>query len=242
MMDEQGHTKRPDPLASAEARNERLHTFAHDLKNRMGGLWEALRLVRELPEGPERTEVLAFAERNFFNGLAEVERLMEDFQVPRDPARVQREPIDLRALLAKAVDALSFRFGKKQQTVTIEGPDTLMVSGDPHLLEQLFDALLSNAGKFSPRAAHIHVVLATEKGQAKVEVRDPGVGLSDVDLGRVFVRYALLSSRSTDGEMQARGTLARARRWAAVHEGSLEATSPGQGQGTTFTVRLPLPA
>ncbi|MBS1582887.1 MAG: HAMP domain-containing histidine kinase [Bacteroidetes bacterium] len=241
-MDEPGRTRRPDPLSSDEARNERLHTFAHDLKNRMGALWEALRLVRELPDGPEREEVLAFAERNFFNGQAEVERLMDDFRVPRDPAQVQQAPVELRALIAKAVQGLAFRFDKKQQTVEVEGPEALTVQGDAHLLEQLFDALLSNASKFSPRGACVRVTLRTYKGHAVAAVQDPGVGLTDVDLGRVFVRYALLSSRSTDGEMQARGTLARARRWAQGHRGTLDATSPGPGQGATFTVRLPLPA
>lgn len=237
-MAEPAGTDAPGPLASPEARNERLHTFAHDIKNRMGGLWEALRLLQELPEGPERAEVLAFAERNFFNGLAEVERLMDDFAVPRDPSRLERVPVQLRPLLEKAVEGLAFRFTKKGQTVAIEGADTT-VQGDVHLLEQLFDALLSNAAKFSPRGAHIQVRIRQEAGRAVVQVQDPGVGMSDVDLGRVFVRYALLGSRSTDGEMQARGTLARARRWAQAHQGSLEATSPGPGQGATFTVVLP---
>lgn len=234
------HARTTPPHGDTE-RHERLHAFSHDLKNRLGALWEAFLMARDLPAGPERDEVMAMAERSFFGGLRQVELLMDDMGVPRAPTRVQHAPVDLAALVRRSVDHLAFLLKKKDQQVQVTAPEHLSIEGDVALLEQLFDALLSNASKFSPRGATLHVRIEADAAHALVHVSDPGVGLSAADLARVFERYVLLGSRSTAGERQARGTLARARLWAAAHNGALTATSEGPDKGCTFTVRLPLP-
>ncbi|MFT3885621.1 MAG: HAMP domain-containing sensor histidine kinase [Flavobacteriales bacterium] len=226
----------------ASGRHERLHAFSHDLKNRLGGLWEAFLMARDMPPGPERDEVMGMAERSFFGGLRQVEVLMDDMGVPRTPARIEHKPLDLSALVQRCATHIAFLLDKKQQRLELTTAGPLMVSGDAHLLEQLLDALLSNAVKFSPRGSVLRVDVAQADGLAVLRVSDPGAGLSAQDLDRVFERYLILGSRTTDGERQARGTLARARGWAAMHGGSLEAASPGPGKGCTFTVRLPLSA
>lgn len=234
----------PDPgthfnPADRLQRNERLHHFSHALKNRMGSLWQAAAMLHDLPEGPERGQLLEMAEKNFFNGAAELERLMDDFDVPRGVTAIQRAPVDLAGLLRESIENIGFRIQRKGQHVTFSDGGAAQVIGDRPVLLQLFEALLSNASKFSPHGSSITVEAAAEGGLAQVIVRDQGVGLSGQDLEQVFVRYALLASRSTDGESQARSTLARAKQWAELHGGSLQADSDGPGKGAKFTVRLP---
>jgi signal transduction histidine kinase len=224
---------------SSEELHARLHRFSHDLKNKMGGLWQALKLLQDLPEGPERDELLVFAERSYFSGAQAVEKLMDDLAVPRGNEKLRKEDVDLTALMGQCIEGTAFRTQKKEQQVVLKAVP-VHLQGDRELLRNIFEALLSNASKFSPPGSPVQVHLTVAGNLVRIEVEDHGVGLTEDDLGEVFTRYALLSSRSTAGESQARGTLARVRQWVKAHDGEIAAQSAGPGKGTRFTVRLPL--
>lgn len=229
-----------NPLDEA-SRNERLHAFSHALKNRLGSIWQAAAMLAGLPEGPEREQLLAMAEKNYFAGARELEDLMEDFTVPRGIGTLRPEPFEPVALLERCIRNVDFRTVKKGQEIRFT-PNELpaSITGDKQVLEQLIEALLSNASKFSPKGAPIELNAWSDAGNWIVEVIDHGVGLSATDLDKVFTRYAMLSSRSTDGESQARSTLARAKQWAEAHGGKLTASSPGPGAGASFRMVVPL--
>jgi signal transduction histidine kinase len=234
-MSSNGHTP-IDPASDAQA--ERLHQFAHDLKNRIGGLWEAMRLLGCGDEA-QREEIRAFAERSFFGAQREVEVLLDEFAVDRTPRLQPVQEADLREIALKALAANSFRLQRKEQPCEVEGP-SLTVRCDAQMITELLQAVLSNASKFSAKGSPIRVVISSTGDQAHVDVIDQGVGLTEDDMRSLFQRYAILSSRSTDGEAQLRGTLSRARQWAAIHGGSLTAASEGSGEGTCFRLRLPI--
>ena len=143
-------------------------------------------------------------------------------------------------MVRRCIADLEHRFQRKEQHVAVTLVEGLAVMMDPQHAEQVFTALLSNASKFAPRGTTIHVQLGTADGQAVLQVRDEGVGLSKADLEQLFVRYAWLESRPTDGEAQGRGTLARVRETVRGHAGELTAHSAGVGLGATFTLALPL--
>ena len=220
-------------------REDRLHHFSHALKNRLGSLWQAATMLHDLPEGPERTQLLALAEKSYFNGARELERLMDDFSVPRGITRLERVRFDVRPLLEQCITNIAFRTERKEQPVRSQVEEGLELNGDQRLLGQLFEALLSNASKFSPKGSLIEVNAWKEDGEILVNIRDHGAGLGQEDLEQVFSRYAILSSRSTDGESQARSTLARAKKWTQAHGGDLSVSSEGPEKGTRFLVRLP---
>lgn len=225
-------------LAANAAQAERLHRFAHDLKNRLTGLHQALGFALDGSNGQE--ELRTFGERQFFDALRNVEDLLDDLAVARGPGQLQLVRTDLAEVVRTAVKDQSYRFEAKHQRLEQELPEHIMVNGDAHLLRDLAGALLSNASKFTPKGGAVRLSLKTVEGRAVLQVTDQGVGLNEADLGNVFRRYAMLSSRSTAGEAQGRGTLARARQWAHAHGGELEAASPGEGAGCTFTLSLPL--
>ncbi|MEO8590434.1 MAG: HAMP domain-containing sensor histidine kinase [Flavobacteriales bacterium] len=219
---------------------ERLHRFAHDIRNRLTGLREVLRHLAEPTPGIDAAELATFAEQQYFKALGEVESLLDDMHVERGIGTLTIMPLDPAALVSRALTDMRHRFVKKEQQVLTDLAPGLSVQGDDHCLTELIAALLSNASKFSPRGSTIQVTLAHEGASAMLRVSDTGAGLSATDLDRIFVRYAWLSSHSTEGEAQGRGTLARAARWATAHRGSLLAVSPGSGHGSTFVLELPL--
>jgi signal transduction histidine kinase len=221
------------------AQADRLHRFAHDLKNRLNGLGTSLRMLDELPAGAERDEVRDYAERTYFKALHDLENVLDDLGVERGPTAARREPVDLAALARSVAEELAFRITRKQQQVVFELPEALPVEGDPELLKQVVNTLLSNASKFSATGTTITVRAAERDGHAGLVVSDAGVGLAPEDLPQVFKAYAWLSSRSTAGEEQGRGSLARAFRAMRAHGGSLSVESAGPGLGCSFSLLLP---
>ncbi|MGV9013322.1 MAG: sensor histidine kinase [Flavobacteriales bacterium] len=229
----------PDLLTSDETvRNEELHRFAHDLKNRLGSLWQAAKLLHELPPGPEHAELLELAEKSYFSGARQVEDLLDDFGVPRGIEHPEIESVSLLPILERSIKSMGFRTTPKHQRFTLNVPQDLHVLADPRLLAQIVEALLSNASKFSAEGAGISISAGSVDGMVLLSVQDPGVGLSIQDLDAIFTRYVMLSSRSTGGESQARSTLARAKQWAELQGGSLNAQSAGIGHGSLFTLAL----
>jgi signal transduction histidine kinase len=219
---------------------ERLHRFAHDIRNRLAGMRQVLQHLASPDPEMDAAELALFGEQQFFKALREVESLLDDLSVERGVGAIRPGTVDLAAVVGEAIADLDHRYERKEQGIEKHLPETLLVAGDAHLLKELVAALLSNASKFSPAKEVVHVSLTTADGQAEFTVRDHGVGLSANDLANVFVRYAWLESRPTAGEAQGRSTLARARQWAEAHGGTLSASSAGPGEGCSFTLRLPL--
>lgn len=229
----------PPVRPADELQAERLHTFAHDIKNRLGSLWEAVRMLRSGPnDGIDPDELMTFAERGFFQAQRDLEDLLDDFAVERG-ITADRSPFDLRKSLDDALKNEDYRLKKKGQRVEISGPAQVMTNGDARLTTQLLQALISNASKFSSRDAVITIGVSNGIERGTVRVTDSGCGLATEDLQAVFKRYVILASRSTNGEPQSRGTLARAKQWAEAQGGTLDAASDGIGKGCVFTLRLP---
>ncbi|HQW06584.1 MAG: HAMP domain-containing histidine kinase [Flavobacteriales bacterium] len=218
---------------------ERLHKFAHDLRNRLIGMQQVIERLQEETSAEERAEFVIFGEQQFFKALREVEMVMDDLGVVRGTVTPVPTRLLLPALISTHVDHMRYRFDRKQQTVVLELDDSIHVMGDERILGDLVDALLSNASKFSDPGSVITVRTTVKDQEVLLDVIDTGTGLSSADLEQVFVRFAWLSNRPTGGESQGRGTLARAKQWAMAHQGDLHAVSNGPGKGCCFTLRLP---
>lgn len=227
-----------DDRRANAAQAERLHKFAHDLRNRLAGLQQVIQHLGASATTEEAKELYEFGMQQQFKAMRETEVLLDDLGVDRSVGKLERQTVELLPTIVKAQQQLQHRFTRKEQQVTVAVNDRLSVSADAHYLGEIIAVLLSNASKFSPKGTSIHVRTEQVGEQVSIEVQDPGVGLSAEDLQQLFVRYAWLSSRSTDGEPQGRSSLAKARQWAEAMDGTLNATSAGPAQGTVFTLRL----
>lgn len=225
-------------LTATAEQAERLHHFAHDLRNRLAGMQQMLRMLASPEPDMDPAELITFAEQQYFKAMRLTEELLEDLAVERGTPSLRTNSVDLHSSARAAIDLMAQRFARKDQSVQLSGPDTLFAMAEAHHLELLLSALLSNASKFSPAGARIQVTLRQHEMLAIVEVSDSGVGLDAADLAQVFQRYSMLKSKSTAGEEQGRSTLARAHQWANAMGGELAATSPGQGSGCTFGLQL----
>ena len=119
-------------------------------------------------------------------------------------------------------------------------PDAGPVSGDPERLQQVLWNLLSNAVKFTNRGGRIQVRLERADSHAEVVVSDTGIGISPDFLPKLFERFRQADSGITRERGGLGVGLSIARQLADMHGGTIEASSGGVDQGSTFRLRLPL--
>lgn len=234
-MNGQGPTK----AAATPEQADRLHHFAHDLRNRLAGIQQVLAQLDDVPPN-DRAELIEFAEQQYFRAMRSTEELLDAFAVERGVGELSLVTIDLRDVVMDAVASLQHRFDRKSQRVIVEMELGVPVIGDAHWLKELVLALVSNASKFGAPGGTIRIRSYEEPPQGVLSVKDDGAGMDPEDLAQVFVRYAWLKSRSTGGESQGRSTMGRAKQWAEAQNGSLIAQSDGPGLGSSLTLRLPL--
>jgi signal transduction histidine kinase len=121
----------------------------------------------------------------------------------------------------------------------IKTPQTLYVQGNPEQLYRLISNLIQNAIKYTPAQGRIVVELLRDKTNAVITVQDSGSGISETDLTHIFDRFYRVKS---DRDRKTGGVglgLAIARAIVLAHRGQIQVESK-LGQGTTFSVRLPL--
>ncbi len=176
---------------------------------------------------------------NLTNDLLTLSQL-EDAQPGDAPARV---PVDLVAVVRGTVQGIEALATAKQQQVTAEASDEVVVQGDEAALGTLVRNLLDNAIRYTDEGGHVTVQVRTAGGPgdetfAVLSVADDGMGIPIADQSRIFERfYRVEKARSRETGGTGLG-LSIVKHIAESHGGQVEVRSV-VGVGSTFTVRLP---
>jgi len=119
-------------------------------------------------------------------------------------------------------------------------PVPVFLDADLTRLAQVFGNLLTNSAKYTERGGRIWLSAARDGGQVSVVVRDTGIGIPAYALPKIFDMFSQVD-RSIERSTGGLGIgLALVKGLVGMHGGTVEAASPGQGKGSTFTVRLPV--
>jgi signal transduction histidine kinase len=218
-------------------------TVSHELRTpltSMVGYLELLldREVGELTE--EQAHFLEIVNRNAARLNALVDDILEVARADAGRLTLERQDMDLVALAAAEVESSRAAADRKGVDVRLESSDErLSIWADPTRVDQLLGNLLSNAVKFTPEGGSVTVSVRRGGDTAILEVSDTGVGIPPGEVDRLFDRFF---RASTAGTVQGTGLgLAIAKSIAEAHGGTIAARS-AEGEGTTFTVELPLSA
>ena len=230
-------------LAETEARRMRLlGEVAHEMRTPLTVLDG---YVEGLQDGVFTPEPELFAELS--GELRRLRRLSEDLgalsraEEGRLGLRLNR--VDVTALAIGAAERLRPQLHDAGLDLKTESAGwALPVDGDADRIAQVVTNLVGNALAATPPGGQVRVVARPDGYDAVVEVSDTGVGLAAADLERVFERFYRAPGPvgPTAGRPGTGIGLTIARGIAHAHGGSLVASSPGPGQGSTFTLRLPL--
>jgi two-component system OmpR family sensor kinase len=230
-------------LDQIEASDRRLRRFIADASHELRTPLAAVRAYAEL-FGRGAASRPADLERSMTGITREAERmslLVDDLLLLArlDEGRpLEREPVDLAAVVREAVDAARVVEPGRQIDLSVE-PTTL--TGDAARLRQVIDNLLANARAHTPAGTPVSVELTHDDGHATLTVADHGPGLTDEQATRVFERFYRADSSRTRASGGAGLGLSIVAAVVEAHGGSAEARPTPDG-GATFVITLPLGA
>ena len=230
-------------LSDADRRkDEFLATLSHELRNPLAPMRSALEILKldaARPAGEAR--LIDVFDRQLRHMAHLVDDLMEVSRITQNRMELRREPVALADIVQGAVDDVGnmMRAAAHRLEVHIEAQG-VVVDADPTRLGQVLVNLLTNACKYTPNGGLIALTLRLDGEQALVIVRDNGIGIPEHALGTIFGMFSQLEPALRRSKGGLGIGLALVRGIVALHGGSVEAYSPGEGLGSTFTVRLPL--
>jgi signal transduction histidine kinase len=230
---------------NSRVKDEFLSTLSHELRTPLNAIMGWADLIRRdgLENSSSLRQGLEVIDRNARAQLRLVEDLLDVSQIISGKIRLDVQRVDVARVIEAAVDSIrpaaEARNIRLQVTLDALAPT---LKGDPNRLQQIVWNLLTNAIKFTPKGGRVQVVLSRINSHLDLTVSDNGRGISPEFIPRVFDRFRQQDSSTTRHVGGLGLGLAIVKELAELHGGSVHASSPGEGQGSSFTVTLPLPA
>ena len=228
---------------SARMKDEFLATLSHELRTPLNAIlgWTQLLRSRGASEPAELARAMEIIERNARAQVRLIDDLLDLSRIMSGRFRLDVQQVSLLEIVRSALDSIEPTARTKGVRLeSVLDPQSVVVSGDPQRLQQVFWNLLSNAVKFTPKGGRIQVVLQRLNSHIEFSISDTGIGIPAAFLPHVFERFSQKDS-STHREYGGLGLgLAICKQLVDLHGGSIQAKSMGEGQGATFVVTLPL--
>ena len=223
-------------------KDEFLATLSHELRTPLSAIsgWTQLLRMQDLPE--DMRHGVDVIERNVGAQIKLIEDLLDVSRIATGKMRLSLKPVNLEPIVRAAIESMRPAAAARKVELVTELTENLRMIGDADRLQQVAWNLLSNAVKFTPPLGQVSVTLGQANGQAQLRVSDTGQGIDPAFLRFVFDRFRQADSTTSRSHGGLGIGLTIVRHIVELHGGSVVATSPGRGQGATFTVMLPLSA
>lgn len=225
------------------AKEELLAMLAHELRNPLGTISNAIQVLRLKGEGDETWHrAIDAAERQVLHQALLVDDLLEASRVTRGEVELHCESLDLAELVRETVEGYRETLRHARLELDLELPDgQLPVQGDRLRLSQALANLLHNACKFTPPGGRVTVrARRAEDGRVELSVRDTGQGIAPEILPHIFEVFTQ-ADRSLDRAQGGLGVgLAVVKGLVEMHGGEARAASEGLGRGSELTLLLPM--
>ncbi len=230
-------------LREADRRkDEFLATLGHELRNPLAPIRNAAQLLARLQiSDPQVQRIAQIIDRQVRHMVHLVDDLLDVSRITLGHISLRLEDIRLGDLLEDALDAVrtAVETAGHRLELDIQGGDCVL-SGDATRLSQVFQNILNNAVKYTPRGGTITLRATVDDTLARVRIRDTGVGIPADMQARIF---ELFTRAHPEEELKTSGLgigLALARQLVSLHGGTLTVDSAGTGHGSEFIVELPV--
>ena len=230
-------------LASDQRKDEFLATLAHELRNPLAPLRNALEIMKYAREGSEDAlRAREIMERQLRQLVRLVDDLLDVSRITTGKLVLKREDTGFEEIIQSALDATAPYFETRRVRLQVTLPEEpVCLRADSTRLAQVFLNLLHNAVKFTDPGGSVLLRAEREGEELVVTVTDTGVGIAESKLPLIFDMFAQVDQRLERSYAGLGVGLSLARRLVELHGGTIEAKSDGLGMGSQFTVRLPAP-
>ena len=227
--------------AAGRVKDEFLATLSHELRTPLNAIVGWAYLLQRGQLAPD--EIKAAVDTIIRNATAQnqiVDELLDVSRIVTGKLQLDLQPVEIGSVVKAAIGTVTPAADAKSLLLQlIQDPAGSCVMGDPERLQQVFWNLLSNAVKFTPKNGRVRVSIQSIDSRVEIAVADTGLGIDALFLPHVFNRFSQRDSSSTRAVRGLGLGLAIARQLVELHGGSIQAQSPGPGQGATFTVQFP---
>ena len=228
-------------------KNQFLATLAHELRNPLSPIRNAAALLGATGDGAAERQARArdVITRQVDHLAHLVDDLLDVARISEGKIVLRNEEVDLKSVIAQAIETAAPLIATRQHNLEVQQPnDDIWVMGDPVRLAQSVGNLLHNAAKFTPAGGIITLSVDVSgegaNNRVRISVHDNGIGIDEDNLPRIFGMFAQ-AAVPPDRAPEGLGIgLSLVSHLAELHDGRLEAASPGIGKGSTFTIELPL--
>jgi PAS domain S-box-containing protein len=227
---------------AARRKDEFLAMLGHELRNPLVPLRNAAYVLGRMDFADPK---LQWAQGLIEQQVAHLGRLVDDLldvgRIVRGGVEIRREPVELAEVVAQALETARVMMEARGHALELSLPEEpVWLEGDRVRLTQVLVNLLGNAAKYTDSGGHVALAARVADGELVLTVRDDGIGMPPELLPRVFDLFC----QGERGLERAQGGLGigltLVRGVVELHGGRVEVESPGPGQGSTFTVRLPV--
>ncbi|HEY9748393.1 MAG TPA: response regulator [Allocoleopsis sp.] len=233
---------RAEAEAANRVKDEFLATLSHELRSPLNAMlgWTRLLNTRKF-DAATTARAMETIERNARSQAQLVEDLLDVSRIIQGKLRLNVRPIELKSIIEAAIETAGPAAEAKEiRLQSVLDSTSGCVAGDSDRLQQVIWNLLSNAIKFTPKGGRVHVRLERVHSHIEVSVSDTGQGISPDFVPYVFDRFRQADSSITRSYSGLGLGLAIVRHLIELHGGTVEAYSPGPGEGSTFIIKLPL--
>ncbi|MGE4243963.1 hybrid sensor histidine kinase/response regulator [Ramlibacter sp.] len=225
---------------SSQRMNEFLAMLAHELRNPLAPIRNAVTIMQlETLQSPVLRNCRDVIDRQ----LAHVTRLVDDLldigRLNTGKIKLRKESVLYQEVVHRAVEGARPALTSHRHTFALAlPPEPVYVECDPTRISQVIQNLLLNAAKYTPDGGHIELGVRIDEGFVHTRVTDNGRGIAPHELQRIFLLF-VQGEQVAPNESGLGIGLTLARSLVEMHGGSIDAASPGAGQGSTFSFRLP---
>lgn len=235
--------ERADELAESDrSKNEFLAMLAHELRNPLAPIRNALQIIRLTGMDGQAVQTASeMMERQVGQMVRLVDDLLDVSRISRGKIELQSGRIELASSIRHAVEAARSQYKDMNHELTVTlPPQPIYLNADPTRLAQVVGNLLNNACKFTDKGGRISLTAERDGELAVIRVRDSGIGIAADQLPRIFDMFVQVDT-SLERSVSGLGIgLALAKSLVEMHGGTVTVHSAGVGEGSEFVVRLPV--
>ena len=226
---------------SNRRKNEFLATLAHELRNPLAPIKNAVQLMGMTQLDQETEDLRQTMARQVEQLVRLIDDLLDVSRISRGKISLRKQIVDLRSIIDAAVEASGSFILEAGQTLSVKCTnDEIYLDADASRMTQVISNLLNNACKYSHPGCKIDLLVDERDGKAIISVTDNGIGIAEDRLNDIFQMFNQVNDSLERGSAGLGIGLTLVRTLVELHDGTVSASSDGIGHGSTFVVEMPL--
>lgn len=226
-------------IKAIRVQSELLHIAAHDLKNPLLNIKALAEHLQNPLDDELRLKMTGMLEQASGKMAELIDRVVKLSQIEHKEFALDLSPVNAGELAKEVVSANQLLAEKKGQEIRLKVEGNELLALDKGWMSEVFDNLINNAVKYSPKNTPIDVEVKSGAEGLTFVVKDQGQGFSEVDKTKLFRKFSRLSAQPTGGEDSSGLGLSIVKTLVELHNGSIRLVSGGKNKGSTFTVHIP---